>query len=470
MDEITGKTLIEWGYEPGRWFTAAIAAANAVRVQGGNEAAMRAAIEEKRPPPPIPLHGAGAIPYFEKIEAGTPDEQTNLLSVRETMQALARTPTLEAVAAMPDACPTGQTGVIPVGGIAAAKGAIHPGMHSADICCSVAISILGDVDPKTVLDAGHRVTHFGGGGRGSSSPVRPDAKLLEQFEGNGFLGKSILRAAKDHFATQGDGNHFLYVGRLRSTGETALVTHHGSRKPGAMLYKRGMAEAERLRQQRAPEVLKANAWLDFDSPEGKEYWAALQIIRAWTKANHFAIHDMALQVAGATAKDRFWNEHNFVFRRGDTFYHGKGATPAWKDFAPDSSGSVMIPLNMGAPILIAEGTDNPEALGFCPHGAGRNMSRSEHKRRNAGKTAAQMMEEETKGLDIRFFCGTPDASELPSAYKSADDIVRQIEDFGLAKITDRIDPYGSIMAGDWLPDFHARRMKRKKAQQARAGS
>ena len=36
-----------------------------------------------------------------------------------------------------------------------------------------------------------------------------------------------------HFGTQGDGNHFFFVGRIASTGETALVTHHGSRKPGA---------------------------------------------------------------------------------------------------------------------------------------------------------------------------------------------------------------------------------------------
>lgn len=463
MEDITGKTLIDMGYTPGRWFAQAIEAANATAARGGDADAIRQAIEEKRPPPTIPLRGVGSIPYHENIEADGEDEEENVAKVRETMIELARTPTLEAVAAMPDACPTGAKGVIPVGGIAAAKGAIHPGMHSADICCSMAITVIGDVDPKIVLDAGSAITHFGGGGRGPGNPVKPSADLLARFESNPFLGENAIPAARDHFATQGDGNHFYYVGRLRSTGETALVTHHGSRKPGAMLYKRGMAVAEKLRRERAPEVLKANAWIDFDSRDGEDYWAALQIIRDWTKANHFALHDMTLEAIGAKGKGRFWNEHNFVFRRGNTFYHGKGATPAWKDFASDSSGQVLIPLNMGAPILIAEGTDNPSGLGFAPHGAGRNMSRSEHKRRNADKTPDQLMAEETAGLDIRFHCGVPDASELPSAYKSAPEIERQIDKFGLAKIVDRVDPYGSIMAGDWLPAFHAKRMARKAA-------
>ena len=82
----------------------------------------------------------------------------------------------------------------------------------------------------------------------------------------------------------------------------------------------------------------------------------MQVIREWTKANHFAIHDLTLAAAGGLrARERFWNEHNFVFRRGDSFLHGKGATPAWADFAEDSSGLVLIPLNMAEPILIAHG-------------------------------------------------------------------------------------------------------------------
>lgn len=441
---IDGKTLIEWGMSPGRHFAAALEAANAALAAGEDP---RAAAMACAPDPPIALRTANAIPHGEFIDAQNDAERANVKAVRETMAALSRTPVIEATAVMPDACPTGAPGTIPVGGVAASR-AIHPGMHSADICCSVAISVLGDVDPKATLDRAQEITHFGGGGRTDGAQHRPPDALLKQFEGNPFLS-GLETAAVQHFATQGDGNHFLFVGRLRSTGEVALVTHHGSRKPGAMLYKRGMAVAERVRLERSPETLKANAWIEAESADGEAYWEALQVIRAWTKANHFAIHDLV----GAQPRDRYWNEHNFVFKRGDTFLHGKGATPAWRDYADDASGRVLIPLNMGAPILIATGSDRPDALGFCPHGAGRNVSRSAHLRQTGGK------HDDLGTIDVRWFSGVPDPSEMPSAYKPAETIERQIEAFGLAQIVDHVDPYGCIMAGNWQVNAPWRRKR-----------
>lgn len=114
-----------------------------------------------------------------------------------------------------------------------------------------------------------------------------------------------------------------------------------------MLYKRGMQVAERYRNRLSPQTLKQNAWIPADTKEGDDYWAALQTIRTWTKGNHEAVHELVRDGLGVDLKDRFWNEHNFVFRRSDgLFYHGKGATPAWSDFAANSSGLTLIPLNM----------------------------------------------------------------------------------------------------------------------------
>ena len=73
---------------------------------------------------------------------------------------------------------------------------------------------------------------------------------------NPFL-KPLVSAASEHHGTQGDGNHFFYVGRMASSGAIALVTHHGSRKPGAMLYKAGMERAEANRRKLSPERLKS---------------------------------------------------------------------------------------------------------------------------------------------------------------------------------------------------------------------
>ena len=126
-------------------------------------------------------------------------------------------------------------------------------------------------------------------------------------------------------------------------------------------------------------------------------------MRAWTKANHYAIHDVIARHLGLIVADRFWNEHNFVFQKPDgLFYHAKGATPAFANFAPDTNGLTLIPLNMAQPILIARGRDAANGLGFAPHGAGRNFSRSAYLRRHAGKTPAEMMAEQTAGIDARF--------------------------------------------------------------------
>jgi len=70
------------------------------------------------------------------------------------------------------------------------------------------------------------------------------------------------------------------------------------------------------------------------------------------------------------------------------------------------------------------------------------------------------MERETSGLDARFFSGTPDISELPSAYKNAANVRSQIEHYGLAEIVDEVIPYGSIMAGDWQKDAPWRKKRR----------
>lgn len=458
---ITGKTLIDWGYKPGPWFKDAISAAEEARRAGADDAAIRQVIDRFVPAPAVPLRPLGALEHTMNIRAESPDEEANVEAVTSHMDELMRVPTIAAGTVMPDACPAGSSpGTIPVGGVVAAENAIHPGMHSADICCSVAVSMFEDADPTAILDAGMTLSHFGGGGRAEGARVSPSTELLDAFEANYFL-KPHVNAAVEHHATQGDGNHFFFVGRVSSSDKVALVTHHGSRKPGAMLYKAGFNCAEQFRRRLSPETPRHNAWIPADTREGEQYWAALQTVRAWTKSNHFAIHDLVVDALGLRVADRFWNEHNFVFRKSDgLYYHAKGATPAFAGFADDDSGLTLIPLNMAEPILIARGSDADNGLGFAPHGAGRNFSRSAFMRRHEGMTEEQLVAEQTKGIDARFFCGIPDVSELPAAYKPAETVRRQIEEYGLADVVDTIEPIGSIMAGDWQRDAPWRNKKR----------
>jgi tRNA-splicing ligase RtcB (3'-phosphate/5'-hydroxy nucleic acid ligase) len=462
---ITGADLIAWGHLPGPAFPGLLAMATAAQGDGADRTTIRAQLDAALPPPAPPvLPLQSGLPFHANITAadGDADEVQNIADVTETMRVLMRTPTIVAGAIMPDACPAGPVGTIPVGGVIAARNAIHPGMHSADICCSVMLTDLGDADPKAVLDAASAITHFGPGGRDNGQRFTVSLDLLDAFRGNAFLNSAkMLHVAQSHMGTQGDGNHFLFVGRSRATGRTAMVTHHGSRGPGALLYKGGMEVAEACRKRLSPDTLKQNAWIPADTEDGRAYWAALQIIRRWTKANHNALHQAVVERARTSMGDRVWNEHNFVFERDGLFYHGKGATPAWADYAQDATGLTLIPLNMAEPVLVVRGRDAAHGLGFSPHGAGRNFSRTEHRRRMGTMTPEDRLRTETKGLDIRFHAGGIDASELPSGYKRADAVVRQIKDFGLADIVDYIDPYGCIMAGDVAPFWQkGKRMRR----------
>jgi len=425
---INAKKMIESGLKQGPWVPDAVAFAN----EHGIESAL-----DKFNPKTIPMQED--VKWHVNLSAENEHEEDNLNKVTKTMNAVMKTPGVVSGAVMPDACPAGGVGIIPVGGVVASK-YIHPSMHSADICCSVMLSTYPDKNPDELLDLVHKRTHFGPGGRKGDDRFEISTSLLESFKNNDFL-KDMLSEAIQHMGTQGDGNHFSYIGTRESDGVTCLVTHHGSRKPGAVLYKKGIKAAKEHCRDICPGV--KNPWLDIDTDIGAEYWEALQIIRQWTKQNHENIHNPLL------VEENYWNEHNFVFKKDDgLFYHAKGATPAFDGWANDATELSLIPLNMAEPILITKGLNADNGLGFAPHGAGRNYSRTQHRKLSQG-TDHEIFERETKGLDVRFYSGEIDISELPSAYKSADTVQRQMNDYGLADVVDRVMPYGCIMAGDW---------------------
>jgi len=458
--KINGNSLIELGFIPDKWFKEAITHINENQLSKDEMLVYLKPYERE--------------PYIEllkepkdfaiNIKAESEIEEANVETVIATMKEVMKTPTVVNGSIMPDACPTSRIGTIPVGGVVVAKNAIHPGMHSADICCSVMLTDFGMIDPKVVMDAAHEATHFGPGGRERDEQYPFPSDLLVLFEDNRLLNdQRSIQLARKHLGTQGDGNHFLFIGQSKKTGHTMMVTHHGSRGIGARLFTKGMKTAEKFRKRISPDTLKQNAWIPFKTEEGQEYWDALQIIRSWTKQNHTCIHDATVEKVGAKVLDRYWNEHNFVFKDGDLFYHAKGATPLDDKFLPDITGPRLIPLNMAEPVLIVEGSSTKSNLGFAPHGAGRNVSRTQHKRTKENIPMDEVFAQETAGLDVRFYSNEIDISELPSAYKNAESVRNQMDEFGLGTVIDEVIPYGSIMAGDCMKNapWKVRRRNRK---------
>jgi len=464
QEKYTGKDLIQLGCVEGPELGAILSIVNS-RPHTHEEVL---AVLKQHEPTPVLAQRDTPAPCQYNISTNNDIEANNVDTVRASMDIVLRTPVVIEGAVMPDACPAGPVGTIPVGGVVAAQDAIIPGMHSADICCSLMATVFEKSTPADVMDAAHKATHFGAGGREHERQLSLPDELANAVDA---LPYHALRAsARTHMGTQGDGNHFLYVGTLESTGQTVMVTHHGSRGFGAKLYKEGMKMAMRWRDKLSPSTKNANAWIPFDSDDGRQYWDALQVVRAWTKQNHHCLHELTLDAVNGEIAKRFWNEHNFVFReqkedKSNVFWHAKGATPIHNEFMPDTDGMQIVPLNMAQPILFVKGKRNETNRGFAPHGAGRNMSRTAHKKKLAGRSDADIFKEETKGLDVRFYTGVTDISELPSAYKNADAVVADMSKFGLADVVDRVMPYGSIMAGDGGRDQPWRKKRKARAQQ-----
>jgi tRNA-splicing ligase RtcB (3'-phosphate/5'-hydroxy nucleic acid ligase) len=489
---IDGAVLIAWGIKPGKAFKIALADAQRMLSTGIDLADIEREIVARFP---APVYIARKLKgtYGVAIKAESEEDAANIASVRMHMDDLMRCPVLEHGAIMPDACPSGSAkGTIPVGGAVVSR-AIHPAFHSADICCSMYATLMpGGTATATFMDALHASTRFGPGGRPAEDRV--EDPITDEIEGtkNPYLAQLADRA-KAQLADQGDGNHFAFFGclavtagliaDLRAKGQAsiadaiqgremvdALVTHHGSRDLGAQVYKRGMVTAVAQTKRVSPDTPPHQAWIDPATEEGAAYWDALQYVARWTKRNHQLIHARTLARLGLATLATFGNEHNFVWKRGNTFFHGKGATPAWADDAGHPLLG-LIPLNMAAPILLTFGRDNAEFASFSPHGAGRNKSRTQLLRetgihglmgRDLIDQSRALVDRQTEGLDVRFFYDRPDVSESPMAYKSAAQVRAQIEHFGLADVSGLIMPKGSIMAGDYDKPWMKKRDSRER--------
>ena len=80
--------------------------------------------------------------------------------------------------------------------------------------------------------------------------------------------------------------------------------------------------------------------------------------------------------------------------------------------------------------------------GASCHGAGRTMSRTQAKRRVRGENLKQELER--KGISIVSGSMAGLAEEAPIAYKDVNDVVRVVENVGLARRVARLRPVGVV--------------------------
>ena len=366
----------------------------------------------------------------------------------QQMRQACKVPSAVGAALMPDA----HVGYgLPIGGVLALDGAVIPYAVGVDIACRMKLSVV-DMPVETLdrrfedyRNALEKGTRFGVG-------AKHERKQSHDVMDQDWSVCRVTRENKDkawkQLGTSGSGNHFAEFGRLTvsdrdddlglDAGEyTALLTHSGSRGTGASVCSTYSDIARRLLPKRY-EDLGRLAWLDMASTEGREYWAAMNLMGDYAAANHDVIHKLVTKLLGAKVIAGVENHHNFAWLEEhggkDVVVHRKGATPAGQGVLG------VIPGSMADPAFVVRGKGSEESLLSASHGAGRRMSRKKAKATYNFKAVRNDLAK--RGIRIL----SAGADEVPGVYKNITDVMREQSD--LVETVARFDPRIVKMCGD----------------------
>lgn len=371
-----------------------------------------------------------ATPAFHPREAPAPwrqwgkDLDENSI---EQMRNACELPVAVSGALMPDA----HLGYgLPIGGVLATRNAVIPYAVGVDIACRMKLTVLDipvtelqdDRGRTRLAQAIHRQTLFGTGAGFRGTTLRRHDVLDHDWSVSPITQRNKDKAWKQ-LGSSGSGNHFVEFGELTIDDPVfglergpwlALLSHSGSRGTGAMVANHYSRLAMNLHPE-LPDHLKHLAWLDMDSSEGQEYWAAMNLMGEYAKGNHACIHKHIAGHLGASVLLDVENHHNFAWKEThggqEVIVHRKGATPA-------QSGVLgIIPGSMASPAYLVRGLGHPESLHSASHGAGRVMSRNQAKKVLNWAEANALLAE--RGVTLI----SAGIDEVPMVYKNIDEVM-----------------------------------------------
>ncbi len=311
---------------------------------------------------------------------------------------------------------------------------------------------------------------------------------LEHIEGFGALpdadpdkaSQEAYERGSDELGTVGSGNHFVEVQFVEeiydedvaqkiglSEGQMTIMVHSGSRGFGHQVCTDYLKVAVNTLSKYGIELPDPQlACMPFLSKEGQAYFKAMcasanyafanrQILGfktantvrkflglPWEDLGYRLIYDHAHNIAKV-------EEHKVGNKVKKVVVHRKGATRAFPPFNPevppayqDVGQPVIIPGDMGRASYLLVG--QPEAMdksfGTACHGAGRVMSRRKAKK----FVKEQGLEKVIAGLTVVARGKGTIMEEIPQAYKDVSEVVRVINDLGIAKVVARLKPMGTL--------------------------
>ena len=315
---------------------------------------------------------------------------------------------------------------------------------------------------------------------------------LELTEDNGCTpgadASTVSERAVDRgfnqIGTLGSGNHYLEIQVVRETnifdrdlaqafglteGQVVVMFHCGSRGFGHQVatdYLRLFLSV--MESKYGIHILDRElACAPYDSPEGKDYFAAMKCALNMSFANRqmilhrirevfsdvfgqpaerLAIH-MVYDIAHNTAK---LERHLVDGKERSLLVHRKGATRA---FAPGMAGLPEQYKKIGQPVIIGGSMETGsyllvgtaggrETFFSTPHGSGRTMSRTKARKQWHGKELQRQMEE--RGIYVRTASWSGLAEEAGGAYKNIDEVTAASDLAGISRRVVRLVPIGNV--------------------------
>jgi tRNA-splicing ligase RtcB len=328
---------------------------------------------------------------------------------------------------------------LPIGGVLATEGAVIPYAVGVDIACRMMMTVFELAPERLAKDRERfeqileRNTLFG---TGQSFKRKAEHAVMDEDWGVTAVTKNLKDKASGQLGTSGSGNHFVEFGELEVFGEgdgasasslalrarryVALLSHSGSRGPGAAVASHYSNLARRLHPD-LPKELSYLAWLDMNA-DGAEYWAAMELMGRFASANHHVIHDKVirdLKQMGAPVVFQVENHHNYAWKERhlvggeerEVIVHRKGATPAGRGVLG------LIPGSMAAPGYLVEGLGFGPSLSSASHGAGRRMSRTKARESTRWSQVKAVLKE--RGVHLM----SAGLDESPHAYKDIEAVM-----------------------------------------------
>ena len=321
-----------------------------------------------------------------------------------------------------------------VGSVLATKDAVIPAAVGVDIGCGMAAVKLPFAAPQL---------------EGRLKKIRQDieAAIPVGFNQNKQIDKPVAnwqgwRSFKElhpgvqnledkalkQMGSLGGGNHFIEV-CLDSDDQVWLMLHSGSRHIGNQLAQCHISTAKQLAKLSDDALPDPDlAYFVAQTAEFEAYWRDLQWAQDYARFNREIMMARFRQVvekhlAGGKQTKPLMSvncHHNYAQKEvhfgSEVYVTRKGAVRAREeDYG-------IIPGSMGTKSYIVRGKGNHDSYCSCSHGAGRQMSRNQAKKR----FTLDDLVTQTQGVECRKDKNVID--EIPGAYKPIDEVMEQQSD------------------------------------------